>query len=56
MNEFSLIHLITLTGWLILACSSLASYQLSWKSGIRMALIWATIFTGTALVAGLFVQ
>ena len=49
-----LVSLVALSGWLILAASALAAYRLSWKWGILMALIWASIFLGvTGFVAAI---
>lgn len=50
MNEGAWMQLVLLTGWLILAASAFASYRMSWGQTIRMALLWAAIFTGAALV------
>lgn len=49
MSEYDSVQLVALLAWLVLAGSALASYRLSWKSGIRMALAWASIFAGLAL-------
>jgi len=49
-----LVSLVALSGWLILAASALAAYHLSWKRGILMALIWASIFLGvTGFIAAI---
>lgn len=44
MSELETAQLVGLIGWLILAGGALASFKLEWKSGLRMALIWACIF------------
>ena len=44
MNQFDTVQISALVGWLVLAAGALASFRLSWKSGLRLALIWATIF------------
>lgn len=49
MNEFDTVQLIALVGWLVLAGGALASYRLEWKSGLKMALIWACIFASVFL-------
>lgn len=49
MNEYDGVQVVALLAWLILAGSALASFKLSWKSGIKMALAWACVFTGLAL-------
>lgn len=50
MSEYDWVQLISLTAFLILAASSLASYKLKWKTGIKQALIWGCIFTGLTLL------
>ncbi len=54
MSEFDSVQIVALLAWLILAGSALASYKLSWKSGIKMALAWACVFTGLALAISWF--
>lgn len=49
MSEYDSVQIVALLAWLILAGSALASYKLSWKSGIKMALAWTCVFTGLAL-------
>ncbi|MCB2088284.1 MAG: hypothetical protein R3E18_05725 [Sphingomonadaceae bacterium] len=49
MNEFDAVQIVALLGWLILAGGALASYQLNWKSSVKMALVWAAIFTAVFL-------
>ncbi|WP_435417568.1 hypothetical protein WAB17_11935 [Parerythrobacter aurantius] len=49
MNEYDWVQLISLLAFLILAASSLASYKLDWRTGIKQALIWGCLFTGLAL-------
>ncbi len=44
MNDASTIQIISLVGWLVLAGSAFASYQLSWKKGLTIALSWVAIF------------
>ncbi|ABC63340.1 hypothetical protein [Erythrobacter litoralis] len=53
MNQFDTVQIIALLGWLVLAGGALASYRLSWKSGLRLALIWATIFLSVYLFISL---
>jgi hypothetical protein len=50
MSEYDRVQLISLLAFLILAGSALASYRLSWKSGIKLVLVWGCIFTGLALL------
>ncbi|NNF94508.1 MAG: hypothetical protein HKM91_07930 [Altererythrobacter sp.] len=49
MNEFQIVQIISLVGFLILAGSALASFKLSWSKALRMALIWGSIFSAVAL-------
>ena len=49
MNEFQVVHLVYLFGWLVLAGSALASYRFSWRKGVSMALVWLAIFGGLFL-------
>ena len=49
MNEFEVVHLIGLLGFLILAASALAGHRLAWKRGVVMALAWFAIFAIVAL-------
>lgn len=49
MNEFQIVQIISLGGFLILAGSALASFRLSWSKALRMALIWGSIFCAFAL-------
>ncbi len=53
MNENSIIQIVALVGWLVLAIGAFASFRLSWREGLRMALVWAAIFTGAALLISL---
>ena len=49
MNEFDLVQIIALSGWLVLAVGALASFRLNWKTSIRYAFIWACIFASVVL-------
>ena len=53
MSEIDTVQLIALAGWLVLAGGALASYKLEWKSGLKMALIWACIFVTAFLFVSL---
>jgi hypothetical protein len=53
VNEGSLISLVALVGWLILAGSALASFKLGWSKIAQMALVWFAIFAGAFLIADL---
>lgn len=50
MNEYEIVRIISLVGFLILALSALASHRLNWSKSIRMGLIWIGIFLGVALL------
>lgn len=53
MNEFNIVSIISLVGFLILAVSALGSHQLSLKKGVTMALAWAAIFAIVVLFISL---
>ena len=53
MNAYGWVTLVSLGGWLLLAVSAYASYQLNWKQSVRMVLIWAGIFTAVVLLFSL---
>jgi len=53
MSEDSVVRLVALIGWLILVGSAFASYRLSWRKGLKLALIWAAIFLGVYLLFSL---
>ena len=50
MNQFEVVQIIALVGWLILAVSAFAARGLNWKTTLRHALIWAVIITGLMLL------
>jgi len=50
VSDGSWVSIIALLGWLILAGSALASFQLSWGKALRMGLVWITVFAGVFLV------
>jgi hypothetical protein len=45
-------YLVYLLMALVLPLSALAGYKLSWKKGLVMALVWASIFLGLTLLFG----
>jgi hypothetical protein len=45
-------QLVYLLAALVLPLSALAAYRLSWKKGLAMALVWASIFAGVTLFVG----
>ncbi|BDW82661.1 hypothetical protein MACH24_20990 [Erythrobacter sp. Dej080120_24] len=53
MNEGSLISIVALLGWLILAGSALASFRLGWSKILQLALVWLAIFAGLFVAADL---
>ena len=50
MNQFEVIQIIALVGWLILAVSAFAARGLNWKTSLRQALMWAVIICGLMLL------
>ncbi len=54
MNEHSIVSLVAMVGFLILAVSALAGHRLEWKRGLVMALGWAAIFAIVFLFFNLF--
>ena len=53
MNDGSLISIVALIGWLILAGSAMASFRLGWSKILQLALMWLAIFAGLFLAAQL---
>ncbi|MBO6608322.1 hypothetical protein [Altererythrobacter sp.] len=49
MNEYEVVRIVSLLGFLVLAGSALASFRLSWSKALRMTLIWGAIFCAVAL-------
>ena len=44
MNEYQIVSLISLTGFLILIAAGFANRDVSWRKGLFMAGAWAGIF------------
>ena len=44
MTEYSIVSIISLLGFLVLAISALSAHRLSMKKGLVMALAWGAIF------------
>lgn len=53
MNEGTVISLVALIGWLVLAGSAIASFRLGWSRIVQLGLIWLAIFAGLFVVADL---
>jgi hypothetical protein len=53
VNEGSIISLVALVGWLIIAGSALASFRLGWSKIVQLALVWLAIFAGLFVAADL---
>lgn len=53
MNEASILSIVVMIGWLILAGSALASFRLGWSKMLKLALVWLAIFVGLFLIADL---
>jgi hypothetical protein len=50
-SQFDMLSIAALCGWLALAVMSFASFRLSWKKGVTIALAWAAIFAAlTAII------
>lgn len=54
MNDVAIISVISLLGWLVLAGSAFASFQLSWGKTVQLALMWLAVFSGLFLIVRLF--
>lgn len=50
MNEFEIVRIVSLVGFLILALSALAAHRLNFGKAVRMGLIWIAIFFAVALL------
>lgn len=50
MNEASIVQVLALVAWLVLAASAYASYKLEWRTMVRHILIWGAIFAAMTLV------
>lgn len=53
MNEASILSVVVMIGWLILAGSALASFKLGWSKMLKLALVWLAIFVGLFLISDL---
>ena len=53
MSEGSIVSIVALLGWLILAGSALASFRMGWGKMAQLALVWLAIFAGLFVVADL---
>ena len=53
MNEYQIVSLISLTGFLILIAAGFANRDISWRKGLFMAGAWAGIFAIVILVIDL---
>jgi len=53
MSEGSIISIVALLGWLILAGSALASFRMGWSKMLQLALVWLAIFVGLFVIADL---
>lgn len=50
MNDYEIVRLVALVGWLILVGSAFASHKLSWGKTAKLALTWIAIFSGVFLL------
>lgn len=53
MSEGSIISIVALLGWLILAGSALASFRMGLGKMVQLALVWLAIFAGLFVIADL---
>lgn len=53
MSEGSVIQMVALIAWLVLAGSAYAAYKLEWRIMVLQAFIWASIFAGLTLIVSL---
>ncbi|GGD51123.1 hypothetical protein GRI62_06280 [Erythrobacter arachoides] len=53
VGEGAWLSIIALSAWAILAFGAYRSYRIDTAKTLRMALTWAAIFTGVALLFGL---
>ncbi|EAQ30208.1 hypothetical protein NAP1_05510 [Erythrobacter sp. NAP1] len=53
MSESSIISIVALLGWLILAGGAIASFRLGWAKIAQLALVWLAIFAGLFVAADL---
>lgn len=52
MNEYQIVALVSVVGWLILVGSSLSIRQVSRGQAVRYALIWGAIILGLFMLFG----
>lgn len=50
MNEFGIVHLVALAGWLAMVIAGYRSFRVGGRKTVTMILIWASIFLGAALL------
>ena len=50
MNEYEVVRIVSLIGFLILATSALAAHKLDFAKAVRMGLIWLAIFFAVSLL------
>ena len=50
MSEASIVQILALVAWLVLAASAYASYKLEWRTMVKQGLIWASLFAAVTLI------
>lgn len=50
MTEGNVVQIVALAAWLILAGAAYASYKLEWRTMVKQALIWASLFAAMTLI------
>lgn len=53
MNDMTVVSLISMLGFLVLAGAALASFRLNWSKTVQLALTWLAIFVGLFVLARL---
>lgn len=54
MTDMTVVSVIAMLGWLLVAGMSFASFRLSWGKTAQLALTWLAIIVGLFLLARLF--
>lgn len=50
MTVDTMLPVIATLGWLVLACSAVASFQFGWSKFAKFALVWIAIFAGVTMI------
>ena len=55
VSEAQLVAIIATLGWLVLVAGAYRSYRIDTGKTVRMALTWAAVFAGVAILFGLVI-